>query len=145
MSVLFANEDDPAVHAKNAMSEANFYTGVKHTTLQGKYLRARACQHYGPSQEPWYDSAVVEFDASNDPNATTWQLGYVQILVCFAAHDTKLMLVRWYTSADLGDRIQNTANEFENHHIRNLPRLKWNMRNQRCNRSLQVLPVSSLK
>ena len=145
MSVLFANEDDPAVHAKHAMSETTFFAGVKHTTLQGKYLRARACQHYGPSQEPWYDSAVVEFDASNDPNATTWQLGYVQILVCFAAHDTKLMLVRWYTSADLGDRIQNTANEFENHHIRNLPRLKWNMRNQRCNRSLQVLPVSSLK
>ena len=68
------------------------------------------------------------------------------VLVCFEAHDdSKLMLVRWYTSANLGDRIQNTENEFESHHIRNLPRLKWNMRNQRCNRSLQILPVSSLK
>ena len=145
MSTFFVDEDDPAMHAKNAMNEAKFYTGVKRTTLQGQYVRARACQSYGPSQEPWYDSAVVEFDASNDPNTTRWQLGYVQILVCFEAYDSKLMLVRWYTSANLGDRIQNTENEFESHHIRNLPRLKWNMRNQRCNRSLQILPVSSLK
>ena len=27
--------------------------------------------------------------------------------------DSKLMLVRWYTSANLGDRIQNTENEFD--------------------------------
>ena len=31
------------------------------------------------------------------------------------------------------------------HHIRNLPRLKWNMRTQTCNKSYQVMPVSLLR
>ena len=55
------------------------------------------------------------------------------------------MFVRWLTSAQLGSSITNQGNEFESHHIRNLPRLKWNMRTQTCNKSYQVMPVSLLR
>ena len=52
---------------------------------------------------------------------------------------------KWLTSAQLGSSITNRGNEFESHHIRNLPRLKWNMRTQTCNKSYQVMPVSLLR
>ena len=58
---------------------------------------------------------------------------------------THYMFVRWLTSAQLGSSITNRGNEFESHHIRNLPRLKWNMRTQTCNKSYQVMPVSLLR
>ena len=65
--------------------------------------------------------------------------------ILFEVLGTHYMFVRWLTSAQLGSSITNRGNEYESHHIRNLPRLKWNMRTQTCNKSYQVMPVSLLR
>ena len=102
----------------------------------------KTAQQFGTSRHPWYDCAIVRFDASDDPEEEKWQLGYVQIGIIFEAAGENYMLVRWMTSAQLGGAIENSQNEFESHHIRNLPRLKWNPRTRNCNRSFQIMPVS---
>ena len=67
----------------------------------------------GTSRHPWYDCAIVRFDASDDPEEEKWQLGYVQIGIIFEAAGENYMLVRWMTSAQLGGAIENSQNEFE--------------------------------
>ena len=114
-------------------------------TMQGDLVRVRATKKFGTSQQPWFDCAIVQFDASDDPENEVWQLGYVKTCILFEVLGTHYMFVRWLTSAQLGSSITNRGNEFESHHIRNLPRLKWNMRTQTCNKSYQVMPVSLLR
>ena len=113
--------------------------------MQGDLVRVRATKKFGTSQQPWFDSAIVQFDASDDPENEVLQLGYVKTCILFEVLGTHYMFVRWLTSAQLGSSITNRGNEFESHHIRNLPRLKWNMRTQTRNKSYQVMPVSLLR
>ena len=143
-STCYAGNDDARHLVSAAIQETRIHTGAKYTTAHGEFVKVCASAKFGTSQKPWYDFAIVKFDASDDPTTERWQLGYVQICICFEIIGKHFMLVRWLTSAQLGGAIENRENEFESHHIRNLPRLTWNARNSSCNRSFQVLPVSVL-
>ena len=77
------------------------------------------------------------------------QLDYARVYLAVECSGQHLLFVRWYTSASRADAstaICNAGpNEFESHHIRNLPQLKWNRAKLRTsNRSFQMLPASSL-
>ena len=43
------------------------YQAAKYVTMQGDLVRVRATKKFGTSQKPWFDSAIVQFDASDDP------------------------------------------------------------------------------
>ena len=141
---VFAGEGELRHLVASAMQEVKVYGGAKYVTPHSNLVHVRATQQFGTSRHPWYDCAIVRFDASDDPEEEKWQLGYVQIGIIFEAAGENYMLVRWMTSAQLGGAIENSQNEFESHHIRNLPRLKWNPRTRNCNRSFQIMPVSLL-
>ena len=128
-----------------AIQKTHIHQAAKYVTMQGDLVRVRATKKFGTSQQPWFDCAIVQFDASDDPESEVLQLGYVKTCILFEVLGTHYMFVRWLTSAQLGSSITNRGNEFESHHIRNLPRLKWNMRTQTCNKSYQVMPVSLLR
>jgi len=128
-----------------ALGRVNVHTGAKYTTEDGKNVRIRACPHFGPSKEPWLDNAIIEFAVSDDPRSTQTELGYVRVHIAFEMNDEHYMFVRWYTGADAGAGQQSRGNEFANHHIRNLPCLKWNPRTVNCSRSFAIMPVSVLR
>lgn len=69
----------------------------------------------------------------------------MRVHIAFEMNGEDYMFVRWYTGADAGAGLQNNDNEFANHHIRNLPRLKWNPRTAACNRNFAIMPVSVLR
>ena len=116
---------------------------------------SKICDHAGwprassRNQKIWYITAALVWQchwyALDGPENEVWQLGYVKTCILFEVLGTHYMFVRWLTSAQLGSSITNQGNEFKSHHIRNLPRLKWNMRTQTCNKSYQVMPVSLLR
>jgi hypothetical protein len=144
---LFGSEDAQSLPGLQgaALGRVGVHTGAKYTTVQGKNVHVRACRHFGPSQEPWQDNAIIEFDACDDPLSNQTQLGYVRVHIAFEMNGEDYMFVRWYTGADAGAGLQNNDNEFANHHIRNLPRLKWNPRTAACNRNFAIMPVSVLR
>ena len=144
---VFGSEDAYSLQALQAaaFTRVGVHTGAKYTTVQGKNVHVRACPHFGPSQEPWQDNAIIEFHVSDDPLSTQTQLSYVRVHIAFEMNGEDYMFVRWYTGADAGAALHNNDNEFANHHIRNLPRLKWNPRTAACNRNFAIMPVSVLR
>ena len=77
------------------MQEVKVYGGAKYVTPHSNLVHVRATQQFGTSRHPWYDCAIVRFDASDDPEEEKWQLGYVQIGIIFEAAGENYMLVGW--------------------------------------------------
>jgi hypothetical protein len=139
---LFYDHKPAGPSIANAMTRVHVHSGCRYAHADGKQVFVRASESF-QNNTPWHDAAIVQYDVDEGK-----QLAYARVYLAVECSGQHLLFVRWYTSASRADAstaICNAGpNEFESHHIRNLPQLKWNRATQNSNRSFQMLPASSL-